>query len=656
MGATDTSSLGCIVLEAGVGRLASYSSNGDSVFGFGAVATKLFSMFCLTATSLSAFGSTTTITDIQGSTWHSPLFGQTHSVTGVVTAKAKNGFWIVGEKSDDVRISNGLYIYANKAFEIVNAVAIGDSISVNGTVAEYRPFDNPNSLFLTELVDPTLPVVLSTGNPVTPVVLGRDRSPPTQYLSALDVGEDGFLAVPNNSSRIEEGNAALQPDKYGLDFWESLEGQLVTIPKPVALGFQLDGGFWVHGDWEVTGKNERGGLTLNFGPDGIPDGNPEAIRLGRPIAEGQKNPLPALGVQLTDITGVVTYTNGFYHVLPLEAPEVLSRPDPTVPPTTLTNEHGSLDDACTITFGDYNVENLTPTSGHRAKVAKHIVDYLKTPDILFLQEIQDDSGGKEDGVVTANLTLSNLVKEIVKQGGVTYSYASINPVNGKDGGEPGGNIRTAFLYRPEVLKLVKGVAGGSLDPVEVWGEPGHPKLNFNPVRIDPKNIAWNVTRKPLVAHWETKSGAELFTVNLHLSSKKGSSTQGDARPPVNAPIENRTKQVESVAGFIKDLLTVDPDANIIVAGDFNEFVQTRSVYQPLSGLLVDIDDAAGVPEYERYSYIFDQNSQQLDHAFISRVLERRRAEFEHIHVNTWSPSLAARKPDHDPAVGRVRLC
>lgn len=93
-----------------------------------------------------------------------------------------------------------------------------------------------------------------------------------------------------------------------------------------------------------------------------------------------------------------------------------------------------------------------------------------------------------------------------------------------------------------------------------------------------------------------------------------------------------------------------------MAGDFNEFVQTRSVYKPLTASLTDIDEAAKVPEYERYSYVFDQNSQQLDHALISPAIKDRKVEFEHIHVNTWSPTLAARISDHDPSVGRIRLC
>ena len=59
---------------------------------------------------------------------------------------------------------------------------------------------------------------------------------------------------------------------------------------------------------------------------------------------------------------------------------------------------------------------------------------------------------------------------------------------------------------------------------------------------------------------------------------------------------------------------------------------------------------------ERYSYVFDQNSQQLDHALVSNAIKLRKVKFEHIHVNNWSPSLSTRASDHDPSVGQIRIC
>ena len=133
-------------------------------------------------------------------------------------------------------------------------------------MTEYRAHATPNDLFLTEIEHPTNVRVISSDNYVLPVIIGEDRIPPTEALSALDKGADGWLSTPNNLTRNEAVNATLQPDKYGLDFWESLEGQLVTIKSPSAVSFpDRFGSFWVHGDWPVTGKNARGGLSLGFG-------------------------------------------------------------------------------------------------------------------------------------------------------------------------------------------------------------------------------------------------------------------------------------------------------------------------------------------------------------------------------------------------------
>jgi predicted extracellular nuclease len=63
--------------------------------------------------------------------------------------------------------------------------------------------------------------------------------------------------------------------------------------------------------------------------------------------------------------------------------------------------------------------------------------------------------------------------------------------------------------------------------------------------------------------------------------------------------------------FINSILALDKNANIVIAGDFNEFVQTRSVFVPLNRLLTEIDESSGLDPAERYTYVYDQNCQQL---------------------------------------------
>lgn len=598
----------------------------------------------------------TTIADIQGPAFRSPLEGQVvQNVTGVVTAKSSSGFYIQSEPVKDPRISTGLFVFSSSS-KVLNAVAVGNEISLSGKVADFRSSSNPTYLQSTELDSPTNITVLSTNNTVRPLVLGRGRSPPTRYLSALDVGRDGFLSIPNNQSRVDVVNATVQPEKFAIDFWASLEGQLVTVPKPTSIGFQNNfGEFWVRGAWPANNINSRGGLTLAFGPDGIPDGGPETVIIGAPL-DGTKNPNVSVGVTLSDITGVVQYQFSFFYVIPFTAPTVLTRPNPNVPVTKLTSSR----DGCTVTLGDYNVDNMAPNSTTLPQAATDIAKHLQTPDIMFMQEIQDNSGPTNDGTVSANVTLSTLSNAIASQSSVKYSFTEVISVDGQDGGQPGGNIRPAYLFNPKKVSLVPGPpVGGPLDAVKpVFGRDSKLTLNFNPGRLDPTNGAWNSSRKPLVAAWQTNTGARFFTINVHNAAKVsgGSSNQGDPRPPLNGAVDQRIAQVKVIASFIQGLLRMDPHASVILAGDFNEFVQARTVFEPFNGLISEVDEVAGIPPLERYTYVFNNLQEQLDHMFVSPAVAARKVEVEHVHVNSWAPDVDTRTSDHDPSVARLRVC
>jgi len=191
-----------------------------------------------TAAAVAAFAASASAlllnaTDIQGSTFNSPYNGQTVNVTGIVTAKGSQGWYIQSGPTDDERTSSGLKIFTTSTTTQA-LVKVGDLITLTGKISEYR--SDPAYLTVTELTSPSNIVVVSAGNTVAPITLGKDRSPPTAKYTALDT--PGFLSVPNNVSLVQASTANLEPAKYGLDFWESLEGMLVTIPKPVALQFE----------------------------------------------------------------------------------------------------------------------------------------------------------------------------------------------------------------------------------------------------------------------------------------------------------------------------------------------------------------------------------------------------------------------------------
>ncbi|CAI6233309.1 unnamed protein product [Periconia digitata] len=598
-----------------------------------------------------AVSSALTIAEINGDKYLSPYNGQTVSnVSGIVTAKGPDGLWLRSdaERRQNFTTSESIYVFG-RAF--ATNLTVGDAIVVGGQVQEYR--SNKDYVYLTELSSPVLQSKGSSGNNVEPLIIGEDTAqPPSEQYSSLDGGD--VFAVPNNVSLVSVANPVLNPKQYGMDFWESLSGELVKVRKPTAISKANNfGDTWVYGDWEVTGKNSRAGLTTVD-----KDANPEAIIIGSPL-DGTKNPnATKLGDELEEITGVVTYAFGFYRILPTTAITVKNSQEPALPSATKLISEGKCNG---LTFGAYNVENLFAESAHLPTIASHIVEYLNAPDFMFLQEVQDDNGPTNDDVVSANLTLSALTAAIAAAGGPNYTFTDIAPTKNQDGGAPGGNIRTAYLYDPSLIRLSKPNPGTSVDASEVL--PG-PTLKYNPGRIDPTNEAWTASRKPLVAQWEligTNGTGQhtFFTVNVHFGSKGGSSSiQGDARPPANGGVEDRQAQAELTANFVKSILDIDPSARIITAGDFNEFafVKPMTDYVALSGLQ-DLDQVAGIDQLERYTYLFDMNSQQLDHMYVSPAIAeaQTKAQYEHIHINTW-PDKAGETSDHDPSVAKLDVC
>jgi hypothetical protein len=334
--------------------------------------------------TLAASVSAVSISQINGVKYLSPLSTQSVSnVSGIVTAKGPDGIWLRDSfPSSDPRTSDSIYVFGRN---FSSNLTVGDKIVLGGRVTEYR--SNKDYLFLTQIDRPTLSLHVSSGNAVKPLVIGKDTlDPPTEAFSGLDNGD--VFSVPNNVSLISTSNPTLEPRKYGLDFWESLSGELVTVKKPVALTKPNQfGDTWVRGSWKVTGKNDRGGLTMTAG-----DANPEAIVIGSPL-DGSKNPTATqMGDEVDEITGVVTYAFGFYRILPTTAMKVTKSQKKEAKKTKLESK-GRCEG---ITVGAYNVENLAPNSTHHGALADHIVNYMRSPDILFVQEVQDDNGPTND--------------------------------------------------------------------------------------------------------------------------------------------------------------------------------------------------------------------------------------------------------------------
>ncbi|MGZ4524330.1 MAG: endonuclease/exonuclease/phosphatase family protein, partial [Mycobacteriaceae bacterium] len=98
---------------------------------------------------------------------------------------------------------------------------------------------------------------------------------------------------------------------------------------------------------------------------------------------------------------------------------------------------------------------------------------------------------------------------------------------------------------------------------------------------------------------------------------------------------------------------VDPRANIVLAGDFNDYQFSSSITTLTGGGAALTDLVNTLPENERYTYVYNGVSQVLDHIFVNKALTdaKNAVSYDVLHINA---EFAAQTSDHEPQVVRVR--
>jgi len=276
---------------------------------------------------------------------------------------------------------------------------------------------------------------------------------------------------------------------------------------------------------------------------------------------------------------------------------------------------------------------------------------MKSPDIVSLEEIQDNNGAMNDSVVDASQTLNKLITAIQDAGGPAYEFRQINPVDDQDGGEPGGNIRVGFIFRTDRgVAFVDRPGGDSTTATTVVNAADGPQLSASPGRIDPANSAWNASRKPLAGEF-TFRGQHFFLIANHFNSKGGDQPLfGRFQPPTRSSEVQRHQQAQIVNSFVDAILALDANANVIVLGDLNDFEFSETVTTLEGGVLHAL--MTTLPQNERYSYVFEGNSQSLDHIVVSDKLFGGAFTYDPVHVNA---EFFDQLSDHDPQVAHFRI-
>ena len=590
-----------------------------------------------------------TIPEIQGKSHVSPLLGQTVTTEGVVTAVDGVTFYLQDAAGDgDDETSDAILVFAGEQ----EGIAVGQLVEVTGEVVEFIPGGAATgNLSITQLTLSTI-TTLSEGNALpAPVVIGRSgRVPP-----ARDVISEDEIETPINLQDPADAAANnYDPDQDGIDFFESLEGMLVTVDRPVAISATRTFNPFSSEFYTLPSRGQlidpadartsRGGILLQPDPDNRGDQNPERVQVqfDGDLFPGDV-PVITVGDKLGDITGVLGYSFGNFEVNATSTFEV--RSNRLKAERTKLRGNGRF-----LTVASYNVLNLSPDASdvnQMATVAGHIADNLRSPDIVALQEIQDNSGQQDDGVVDASETLQALSDAIAAAGGPVYAFVDVAPADGASGGVPGGNIRNAFLYNPArvELLLVESLTTARLTGLGV---------------SDP--LAFDGSRDPLVGVFRF-GGRDIVIANNHLTSRFGSTpVYGGPQPFVQAGEAAREAQVAVLNELADQVLARDAKANIAVLGDLNTFQFTNDLTDILPGedgaltnLVPEVGNRRGRDRDNIYTFNFEGNSQVLDHIFISEGL-RRNAKFDIVHVNVDFPRVDDTVgSDHEPLVARLRL-
>ena len=565
------------------------------------------------------------IHDIQGSGRLSPIVGQNvTNVPGIVTATRvtgnSRGFWFQDPSADaDPLTSEGLFVFTGSTSPTVVA---GDSVVVSGRVTEYRPATGAQAL--TE-IGGTVKTIKVTGGNALPAAV------PVAFPDAYT--KSGALEAQ-----------PLEPYSYVLDWLEVHEGMRVTVAQDTRLVSPVNTEFdelWVT---LKPGQNPtpRGGTVYK----GYDDQNS-----GRLMIQAL-NGAPAANVGSTlaaGTTGVVDYQSfGGYVVQATQLGTITEgglKKQKVLPPKK----------AGDLSVATYNVENLAATNpaSKFARLAEAVVHNLGSPDILALEEIQDNNGATNDAVVAADQTVAKFIAAIQAAGGPTYDWRGIDPTDDADGGEPGGNIRQVFLFNPARTTFVDRPGGDATTAVSVVrARPtsNQVSLSVSPGRIDPTSDAWPSSRKPLVGEFLFDGNKQLFVVANHFNSKGGDYPLSAAvQPPVRTSEVQRIKQATEVRDFVKDLSEKSAGrARAVVLGDLNDYQFSPAIatLTDNGALLKPLIET--LPVEQRYSYVFDGNSQVLDHILVSPAIKGY--SYGVVHINAEFSDQAS---DHDPQIVRI---
>ncbi len=598
----------------------------------------------------------TPIHDIQGNGPTSPLVGQFVTLTGVVTGRKGNGFFVQASDAEadmDPQTSEGVFVFTGGTPPA--AAAVGNRVRVRGTVLEFVPPADPYQRPLTEIGGSPTVALISSGHALpVPVPLTPAMSAPDGGFDQLEALEGMRVTAPSLTTVAPtEGNAT------PFNATGSVNGILYAVVTGVARPFR------------EPGLDVRDPIPGGAGAQPIPrwDGNPEILTIDSDTLGGAAYALdlPA-GSVVEGLTGPLDY--GFRRY-------TLHR-DPSVPVTVVPGpgpRAARMPGANEFTVAAYNLErfydnvndanvddSVASAAAYQKRLQKAslgIRDYLHAPDVLVAIEVEK--------LAVLQALADRINADAVAAGQPDPQYVA-HLLEGNDVGgiDIGVLVKTAAVGAgvPRVEVLAIEQAGKDATWQQPDGTPG--TLNDRPpLAID------------AIVHYADGRAFPVTVIGVHQRSLIDSELDTAAGDRVR---RKRQRQAEFLADYIQQRQLASPQARIVTLGDFNAFAfndgladtmnvvsgtPTPDEQTVVAGDGIDLVDpdllnlGEIAPAAERYSFLFDGNAQTLDHVLVNEelVVTTRVANVDHARINAdftdtnrADATTATRTADHDPVI------
>lgn len=386
-----------------------------------------------------------------------------------------------------------------------------------------------------------------------------------------------------------------------LVYYEALEGALVQITQPAAA---------------VAPSNQYGEYVLVLEKHGVdrlwtaePSGLGMMIDDGSDVRHQYRTTLPyviGVGDEVTDLVGVLAYTYGNYKIEPFNNPQVNSvqvqLPELELP---LPGD---------FSVATWNVENLFDV----------VLPHPSDPDLPTVGEYQTDLQKVANTVLAAGAPTVVGLQEV-------ENLEILQDLTSE-------GLLGDFGYQPYLLEGTdsRGIDVGYLirtDQVQVESVEQYPA---------PEGLT---SRPPLVVQLRVVGegfSRTLFLLNNHFTSMSGGEEATEPR---------RTGQALWNLKILEGLREDYPEADFLVLGDLNSYYHSAPVDALREGGLEHVFEI--LPGEERYNYIYQGQSQVLDHILVTPSLRDQLDRVVILHTNADYPLpepedvSPLRKSDHD---------